>query len=125
MGRREREKGANGEREVAALFRAAGFDCNRTPNSGGLRITGDLYGDVPAHIEVKRQEVLRLPLWLRQARDEAPGGVLPVVAFRQNRGEWYAALPLTALVDLLATTGLAELHAGELAERAQERLGAS
>ena len=125
MSRSEREKGANGEREVAALFRAAGFDCNRTPNSGGLRITGDLYGDIPAHIEVKRQEVLRLPLWLRQARDEAPEGVLPVVAFRQNRGEWYAALPLTALIDLLATAGLAELHAGELAARAQERLGAS
>lgn len=102
MSRRERDKGAGGEREVAAVFRAAGFDCDRVPNSGGLRIKGDLYGDVPAHVEVKRQETLRLPLWLRQARDEAPAGALPLVAFRQNRGDWYAALPLRDLAALLA-----------------------
>lgn len=100
MSRSERIKGAAGEREVAAIFRARGFDCDRTPNSGGLRFRGDLYGNVPVHIEVKRQEVLRLPLWLRQAADEA-GERVPVVAFRQSRGEWYAALPLDALAELL------------------------
>lgn len=103
MGRRERDKGARGEREVADVFRAAGFDVERTPNSGGLRYAGDLYGDTPCHVEVKRQETLRLPLWLRQAADEAGDGAIPVVAFRQSRGEWYAALPLVALVGLLAS----------------------
>ena len=44
MGKPSRDKGARGEREVAAIFRAAGFDCNRVPNSGGLRLKGDLYG---------------------------------------------------------------------------------
>ena len=102
MSRSERDKGAAGEREVAAIFRAVGFDCDRTPNSGGLRIKGDLAGTVPAHVEVKRQETLRLPLWLRQAREEAPSGVVPVVAFRQSRGEWYAALPLSHLATLLS-----------------------
>lgn len=102
MSRAERDKGARGELEVAEVFRRHGFDCDRTPNSGGLRIRGDLYGTVPAHLEVKRQEVLRLPLWLRQAADEAEPGALPVVAFRQNRGGWYAALPLEALAELLA-----------------------
>lgn len=106
MSNSERQKGAAGEREVAAIFRAAGFDCDRTPNSGGLRIKGDLAGTVPAHVEVKRQEVLRLPLWLRQAREEAPAGVLPVVAFRQSRGEWYAALPLAKLAELMASADL-------------------
>jgi Holliday junction resolvase len=98
----ERRKGANGEREVAAIFRAAGFDCDRTPNSGGLRVRGDLAGTVPAHVEVKRQEALRLPLWLRQAESEAPPGVTPVVAFRQSHGVWYAALPLEHLAALMA-----------------------
>jgi Holliday junction resolvase len=98
----ERRKGAAGELEVAAIFRAAGFDCYRTPNSGGLRVKGDLAGTVPAHVEVKRQEVLRLPLWLRQAETDAPAGVTPVVAFRQSRGQWYAALPLDALAALMA-----------------------
>jgi Holliday junction resolvase len=105
VSRTERRKGQDGELEVAAIFQAAGFDCNRTPNSGGLRITGDLYGDVPCHVEVKRQERLQLPEWLRQAAREAPEGVMPLVAFRQNGREWYAALPLSALVDLLAAAG--------------------
>jgi Holliday junction resolvase len=102
MSNRERVKGANGEREVAAIFRAAGFDCERTPNSGGLRVKGDLAGTVPAHVEVKRQEVLRLPLWIAQAEADAPAGVTPVVAFRQSRGQWYAALPLADLAAFMA-----------------------
>jgi hypothetical protein len=97
----QREKGARAEREVAAIFQAAGFDCNRVPNSGGLRIKGDLYGDVPAHVEVKRAEQLRVPEWWRQTRGEAPEGVLPVLTFRQSRGEWLALVPLDALVRLL------------------------
>jgi Holliday junction resolvase len=97
MSNSERRKGAAGELEVAAIFRAAGFDCDRTPNSGGLRVKGDLAGTVPAHVEVKRQENLRLPLWIAQAEADAPPGVTPVVAFRQSRGQWYAALPLSQL----------------------------
>ena len=57
MSKSERVKGAEGEREVARIYRARGFDVDRVPNSGGLRIKGDLHGDVPEHIEVKRQEI--------------------------------------------------------------------
>lgn len=100
-GRRSRSKGAAGEREVAAIFRAHGFDCDRVPNSGGLRIRGDLYGTLPAHVEVKRQERLQLWQWLEQASSEC-GEATPVVAFRRSRGGWYACLPLEALVKLYA-----------------------
>src|SRR5437867_1771533 len=75
MGRLSRDKGNRAELEVAAIFREHGFDCDRVPNSGGLRIKGDLYGSVPVHVEVKRQEVLRLRLWLRQAAGESDGKV--------------------------------------------------
>ena len=101
MSRSERDKGARGEREVAELFRAHGFDAERTPNSGGLMIRGDLAGSVPAHLEVKRQEVLRLPTWMRQAEADAPEGVVPVVCYRQNSGRWYATLPLADLAALI------------------------
>lgn len=111
MPKRERDKGTRGELEVAAIFRSYGFDCDRVPNSGGLRIKGDLYGNVPVHVEVKRQENLRLPLWLRQAAAEA-GHRIPVVAFRQNHGEWYAALPLDELVPMIQTHAL--MQAGQL-----------
>lgn len=100
-GRASRTKGRSGEQEVARLFRAAGYDCERVPNSGGLRLKGDLYGNVPAHIEVKRTE--RLELWraLRQAEDEC-GDKTPVLVFRRSRSPWYAAVPLDYLLGLMA-----------------------
>jgi Holliday junction resolvase len=95
-----RRKGVRAEREVAAIWQAAGFEVR------GLEGLGDhvvICGNgLTFHSEVKRQERLKLPEWLRQAADEAPQGTVPVVAFRQNRGAWYAALPLSALVELSA-----------------------
>lgn len=107
MARREREKGAKGEREVASALRAAGLDVNRTPNSGGLHIAGDLTGLAGFHLEVKRQEVLRLPAWTAQAESEAPEGTVPVVVYRTNGQPWRASLPLDALIALIAD---AEAH---------------
>ncbi len=101
MARSSRDKGARGEREVAEIFRGAGFDCDRVPNSGGLRLRGDLYGDLPVHVEVKRQNTARPWQWLAQAEAEAPPATVPVVAFRRDRSEWYAMLPLEELVRLL------------------------
>ena len=101
VSRRERDKGAAGEREVAAIFRAHGFDCDRVPNSGGLRLKGDLYGELPVHVEVKRQERTQVWAWWEQAAEEAGAG-WPVLAFRRNRSEWLAVVRLDDLVELLA-----------------------
>jgi hypothetical protein len=98
----ERRKGANGEREVAALFQTAGFDCARVPNSGGLRIKGDLYGDLPLHVEVKRQETARPWAWAMQARVDAGQGQPWLVAFRRSGDSWLALMPLVDVVELLA-----------------------
>jgi hypothetical protein len=121
MGKRERAKGASGEREVASIFRAAGFDCDRTPNSGGLRIKGDLHGEIPLHVETKRQEVWRLPLWIAQT--EADAGLIDgdpspwLLAFRASRSPWYGVAPLPLLVNALAhvwqTTGGLDVIAGQ------------
>lgn len=107
MANRERRKGVAGELEVAAIMRAAGFDCDRVPNSGGLRIKGDLLGTVPAHIEVKRQETARPWQWWDQASGDAPAGVTPVVAFRRSRSPWLAIVPLEHLAALMAAAELA------------------
>jgi Holliday junction resolvase len=99
MAVKSRRKGVKGEREVAQVWQAAGFEVR------GLEGLGDhvvICGNgVTIHSEVKRAERLKLPEWLRQAAAEAPQGTVPVVAFRQNRGEWYAALPLEALAGLI------------------------
>lgn len=107
MGKSERRKGVRGELEVRDVFRSAGLPCERTPNSGGLMLKGDLLGDVPAHIEVKLQETCRPWLWWEQARADAPSGVMPVVAFRRSRSPWLAIVQLDQLAALLAQKGLA------------------
>jgi Holliday junction resolvase len=101
VARSERRKGIAGELEVRDVFRAHGFDCDRTPNSGGLRIRGDLIGTVPVHVEVKRQERLQLWQWLAQAERDA-GAAAYVVAFRRSRGGWYGAAPLDVIAAAIA-----------------------
>ena len=101
MSKSERRKGAGGELEVARIFQAAGFSCDRTPNSGGLRLRGDLHGDLPVHVEVKRQETARPWLWAAQARADSPAGATWLVAMRRSHDEWLAMLPLVAVVRLL------------------------
>ena len=114
MSGRERRKGAAGELEVARIFQAAGFDCDRTPNSGGLRIRGDLHGELPVHVEVKRQETARPWLWAAQARAEHAAGRGWIVAMRRSHDEWLAMLPLVDLVRLLKVERELELTQAEL-----------
>jgi len=101
VSRAERDKGARGEREVAAILRRYGLPADRTVQQSGIYLRGDLTGVPGYHFEIKRQETLRLPAWLRQAREDAANGDVPVVAFRQSGDEWHAVLPLDALAKLL------------------------
>jgi Holliday junction resolvase len=94
-----RRKGVRGEREVARAFELAGFEVRNLEASGDHLLIGRI--GRPLHIESKRQERLQLPQWLRQAATEAPAGAVPIVAFRQSRGSWYACLPLADLVGFL------------------------
>jgi hypothetical protein len=99
-----RRKGLTGEREVADLFVDYGWGVRGLESSGDwlvFRWADSSPNGTTLHIEVKRQERLRLPEWLAQAKAEAPEGVPPVVVFRQSRGEWYAALPLIELLGLV------------------------
>ncbi len=106
MSRAERAKGARGEREVAAVLRARRLPVDRTARQGGLVVRGDLTGVPGYHFEVKRQETLRLPAWLRQMeRDVAGTENVPVLVFRTNTrgpvGEWHAVVRLRDLAKLL------------------------
>ena len=121
-GRAARRKGVAGEREVAQRFEAAGWTV-RGLEGGGDHLAVKHSGDEAAraraklaganyaasmmrtrtlHLEVKRQERLRLPEWIEQARTEAPPGVPWLLAHRQSHGEWIATM---ALDDLLGVVG--------------------
>ena len=93
-----RRKGVKGEREVAAIYQAAGLEVRGLEGLGDHVVSNG--NGLTIHSEVKRAERLKLPEWLRHAAAEAPQGTVPVVAFRQNKGEWYAALPLAMLAEL-------------------------
>lgn len=106
-----RQKGVDAEREVAAVWKAHGLEVRNLEQSGDHLVMVPLDsrmfpgadgGTAVIHSEVKRQERLKLPEWLRQAADEAPAGAIPVVSFRQSRGRWYACLPLDDLAELVA-----------------------
>jgi Holliday junction resolvase len=120
----ERRKGKDGELEVAAIFGDAGFDCSRTPNSGALRLRGDLHGDVPLHVEVKRQEVARPWAWAEQAATDAGAGARWLVAMRRSRSPWLAMMPLEEVVRLLELERLLLELVDELGGNASDVLGA-
>lgn len=95
-----RRKGREAERDVATIYQARGLTV-RGLESAGDHLTITAAGRV-IHSEVKRQERLRVPEWLAQLERDCPAGAIPVLSFRQNRGRWYACLPLEELVGLIA-----------------------
>ena len=93
-GRSSQRKGADGERELAALLREYGYPVER----GGSLSFGevpDLTGLPGVHIECKRAEQLRPYDWLEQAeRDAARFGGMPAVFFRRSRSPWLVVMKL-------------------------------
>lgn len=107
MGRAQRAKGSRGELEVRNIVRAAGFESDRTPNSGGLHIPADVScqldgADVGLHIESKFHERVRILEWIAQAADDCPEGYVPVVAWRTSRMSWRADVDFAWLMEQLA-----------------------
>jgi len=101
-GRGARSKGGAAEREVVELLKAHGWlEARRNFRSGadgGADITG---GPADTSWEIKRQERVCIWEWLQQAAEAARPTDTPIVAFRRNRSEWLAVLPLEDLLSLL------------------------
>jgi len=102
---RERQKGLVGEREIKHVFASHRWTTRGLEGEGdhiALKYTEPQPARQRAlHVECKRQERLALPAWLRQAEEEAPTGTVPVVCFRQNRGQWYVCLSLADFLELV------------------------
>lgn len=98
MGRKSRNKGASGERELAhELSRLLGVEARRGCQYRGGPGSPDVVADIPeVHIECKRTERLRLYEALEQAIADA-GEKVPIVAHRQNHKPWVAIVRLDDL----------------------------
>ena len=95
MGKPSQRKGADGERELAALLRSYGYSVER----GGSLSFGDvpdLIGLPGIHIEVKRVERLNIPEAMAQAvRDsERFHDGAPTLFHRRNRQPWLVTMRL-------------------------------
>ena len=95
MGRKSQRKGADGERELTAVFQAHGYDVIR----GGSLSFGevpDLMGLTGIHVEVKRTEKLNLRAAMEQAVRDAEffKDGSPAVFHRANRQPWMVTMLL-------------------------------
>ena len=100
-GRKSACKGANGERELAAILEAEGYTIER----GGSQSYGtvpDLMGLSGIHIEVKRKERLNLSDAMKQAEDDSERfrDGAPTVFHRRNREPWRVTMNLADWITL-------------------------
>lgn len=96
MGKSSREKGKQGERELAAELRRLGFDsARRAQQYCGTESSADILGLERVHIECKRCEALSIYKAMQQAiRDAGETQDIPVVMHRRSRQPWLAIMAL-------------------------------
>lgn len=93
-----KRKGNAGESEVLHILQQHGYQACRNDQTfvGGMErpdISLDLNG-IRFHVEVKRQEHLRLHEAMDQAIRDANGKAVPVVIHRRNREPWQISMLL-------------------------------
>ena len=100
-GKRSQRKGADGERELAAILREYGYPIER----GGSMSFGDvpdLVGLPGIHIEVKRTEQVRLSEWMAQALRDSKRfrDGIPAVFHLRSHEAWHVTMSLSDFMTL-------------------------
>lgn len=97
-----KQKGARGERMLAAELTRAGFLARRGVQYQGSCDSPDIVCPDLArwHWEVKFTEQCRLCDWLNQVEMDRNGKPY-IIAWRRRRGPWIALLDLSALLELI------------------------
>lgn len=91
-----RRKGAEGERELAAVLRGYGYtEAKRGQQFCGLNGNADIVDALPGiHIEVKRVERLNIYDAIEQSKRDARADEIPTVFHRKNRSKWLVTMEL-------------------------------
>lgn len=100
IGKRSRNKGKAGERELAGRLRDYGYDCRRGQQYCGAKGDADVIGVPGLHIECKRTERLNLYDAMDQSRRDARVDEIPVVMHRRNHCGWLVILELEQFMNL-------------------------
>lgn len=119
IGKAARAKGNRGELEFAKLIDHWLDDAvvKRTPNSGGLWIPGDLNGVPYIHVEAKRQETICMGAWIKQATEDCPEDLIPLIGYRKNHMRWRIDMDAEDFLGIYAVTlGLCAQHGVDLME---------
>jgi len=101
FGRKPKSKGNRGELAVLEIYRRFGWSPRRNWMSGGQGGGDIIEGPPGTSTEVKWQNSISIWACLEQARNGASPTDIPILAFKRDRSDWYAAIPLEDLCDLL------------------------
>jgi len=103
MGKKEREKGKRGERELATRLKELGIEARRGQQFQGSPDSPDLITnfDDMWHIECKRVEALSIYPAMEKAEEDAGQDQFPVVMHRRNGKPWIATVHLVDFVNLV------------------------
>lgn len=89
-----REKGARGERQLAAVLQDYGYDTRRGQQYCGANGDADVVGIPGLHIECKRVERLNIYDAIAQSERDARQDDIPVVMHRKNNCKWLVTMSL-------------------------------
>ncbi len=102
MGKASRDKGKRGEREIAALFRAHGFNARRGQQFRGGGDSPDIIHDIPGlHVEVKFRENVSPYAALDQVSRDADLEDTPVVFMRKLRKPWIVIMDADDFLEII------------------------
>lgn len=100
-----RNKGAAGERELAAVLREYGFDARRGQQYCGANGDADVVGLPGVHIECKRVEKLNIDNAIEQVISDSKNNEMPAVFHRKNRKKWLVTISLEDFMKLYKEKG--------------------
>lgn len=99
-GKKSKEKGKRGERELAKKLRELlGVDARRGQQHSGSPDSPDVVGVPGVHIECKRAEKFSLYNSMEQSINDA-GKNIPIVVHRRNNKDWVVVVRLGDLPEL-------------------------
>jgi Holliday junction resolvase len=98
-------KGKEGERELANLLKAHGYDCRRGQQFCGSNGDADVVGLPGIHIECKRVEKLNIDTAMEQSVNNAREGEIPTVMHRKNHKPWLVTLPFENFIEMYRKCG--------------------